>query len=98
MNQAIEQVKSYLQFIAMEFIQHPERAELRVATQEDGHVRFRLILEQSDVALLIGRNGFTASSIRSVMKAASQRDDVSCSLQIVSHEEEEERLRQVATE
>jgi predicted RNA-binding protein YlqC (UPF0109 family) len=43
------------------------------------------------VALLIGRNGFTASAIRSVMKAAADRENVQFTLQIHSHEEEAER-------
>ncbi|RYD41788.1 MAG: KH domain-containing protein, partial [Verrucomicrobiaceae bacterium] len=45
-----------------------------------------------DVAMLIGRNGFTASAIRSVLKAAADKEGVQVSLQIHSHEEEAEML------
>jgi RNA-binding protein YhbY len=38
--------------------------------------------------MLIGRNGFTASAIRSVLKAAADREGVHVTLQIHSHEEE----------
>ncbi len=55
-------------------------------------LRFKLILAQGDVAMLIGRNGFTASAIRSVLKAAAEREGVQVNLQIHSHEEEAEFL------
>jgi predicted RNA-binding protein YlqC (UPF0109 family) len=55
-------------------------------------LRFKLVLRQSDVALLIGRNGFSASAIRGVMKSITEREDVNVSLQIHSTEEEIEML------
>ena len=58
----------------------------------DDHIRFRLVLNKADVAILIGRNGFTASAIRNVLKAAAIRDGINATLQIVSHEEERQRL------
>ena len=48
----------------------------------------------SDVAMMIGRNGFTASAIRNILKAAAQRDNINATLQIVSHEEEQQRLEE----
>jgi predicted RNA-binding protein YlqC (UPF0109 family) len=42
------------------------------------------------VAILIGRNGFTASAIRSVLKAAAEKEGVQVNLQIHSHDEEAE--------
>jgi len=95
MQQTAEQIKSFLQYIALQFISHPEDAELRVAKAEENHIRFRLILNKADVANLIGRNGFTASAIRSILKAAAIRDNVNATLQIVSHEEERERLERI---
>jgi predicted RNA-binding protein YlqC (UPF0109 family) len=86
-----EKLRNFLQYTAVQLINQPERAELRVAEPEPGKLRFRLILTQPDVALVIGRNGFTASAIRSVMKAAAQRDGVEFTLQIHSHEEEATR-------
>lgn len=62
MHPAVEQIRQYLQLIALQFVQHPEQAELRVAESPQGDaVRFRLILEKTDVARIIGRNGMTAS-------------------------------------
>ncbi len=83
-----EQLRNFLQYVAVQFIEHPAQAQLRVAELGPKRLRFRLILESSDVALLIGRNGFTASAIRSVMKAAADREGVQASLQIHSHADE----------
>ncbi len=92
MREATDQIKDFLQFIALQFIEQPEQAQLRVAEVDDQHISFRLIVAQSDVAMLIGRNGFTASAIRNVMKAAALRQGIHASLQIHSHEEEQQRM------
>ena len=79
MHPAVEQIRQYLQLIALQFVQHPERAELRVAESPQGDaVRFRLILEKTDVARIIGRNGMTASAIRSLAKNTASRSLYTC--------------------
>ena len=94
MQKTAEQIKNFLQYIALQLIKHPAEAQLRVAEVEPGHLRFRLILNKEDVAMMIGRNGFTASAIRNILKAAAQRDNINATLQIVSHEEEQQRLEE----
>jgi len=98
MREATDQIKDFLQFIALQFIEQPEQAQLRVAEVDDQHISFRLIVAQSDVAMLIGRNGFTASAIRNVMKAAALRQGIHASLQIHSHEEERQRMTAIEAE
>lgn len=92
MREITEQLRGCLQYIALQFIEHPEEAQLRVAEVDPKHLSFRLIVAQPDVAQLIGRNGFTAGAIRSVLNAAAERDGVKVTLQINSHEEEQQRL------
>ena len=92
MKKATDQIKDFLQFIALQFIEHPDQAELRIAEVDENRISFRLIVAQSDVAILIGRNGFTASAIRNVLKAAAIREGIHASLQIHSHEEERQRM------
>ncbi|NWK54694.1 KH domain-containing protein [Verrucomicrobiaceae bacterium N1E253] len=92
MRETTDKIKEFLQFITLQFIQHPDQAQLRVAEVDENHISFRLIVAQSDVAMLIGRNGFTASAIRNVMKAAAAKDGIQASLQIHSHEEERQRI------
>ena len=92
MQETTDQIKEFLQFIALQFIEKPDQAQLRVAEVGEDRVSFRLIVAQSDVAMLIGRNGFTASAIRNVMKAAAIKQGIQASLQIHSHEEERQRM------
>lgn len=87
-----DQLRAFLQTIAVQLIDYPAEAQLKVAEIGPKRLRFKLVLSQVDVAMLIGRNGFTASAIRSVMKAAADRAGVHVTLQIHSHEEEAELL------
>lgn len=81
-------LKAYLQFVAVGLIKDPSKATLKVAELGPRKLRFKLVLTGSDVALMIGRNGFTASAIRNVMKAAGEKAGIQVSLLIHSHEEE----------
>ena len=98
MQEVSDQLRNVLQYIAVQFIDPPERAQLKVAKLGEKRYRFKLVLAAPDVALLIGRNGFTASAIRSILKAAAEREGVQVSLQIHSHEEEEEMMQREGQE
>ena len=92
MQAVTDRLKNFLQYVAVNLIEDPSQAQLKVAELAPKRLRFKLILAKGDVAMLIGRNGFTASAIRSVLKAAADREGVQVSLQIHSHEEEAEML------
>ena len=92
MQAVTDRLKNFLQYVAVNLIDEPGKAQLKVAELGPKKLRFKLILAQQDVAVLIGRNGFTASAIRSVLKAAADREGVQVNLQIHSHEEEAELL------
>ena len=80
MNPVTERLRNFLQYVAVKLIDEPGQAQLKV------------VLSKVDVAMLIGRNGFTASAIRNVLKAAADKEGVQIALQIHSHEEEAELL------
>lgn len=92
MEQVTTQLKDFLQYIALQFIKEPKLAELRIGHSGDDKVNFRLILTQPDVAVLIGRQGYTASTIRSMLKSAAEREGVKVNLRIHSHEEEQQYI------
>lgn len=92
MQAVTDRLRSFLQYVAVQLIDEPEMAQLKVAEVGNKRLRFKLILSRQDVAMLIGRNGFTASAIRSVLKCAAEREGYQVTLQIHSHEEEEELL------
>lgn len=92
MQAVTDHLKNFLQYVAVNLIDEPALAQLKVAELGPKRLRFKLVLAKPDVAMLIGRNGFTASAIRSILKAAAERQGVQVSLQIHSHEEEAEML------
>jgi predicted RNA-binding protein YlqC (UPF0109 family) len=92
MKAVTDKLRNFLQYVAVKLIDDPTEAQLKVAEVGSKRLRFKLVLAQADVAMLIGRNGFTASAIRSVLKAAAEREGVQVSLQIHSHEEEAEMM------
>jgi predicted RNA-binding protein YlqC (UPF0109 family) len=96
MKEAVVQISQYLQLLVLQFVKTPEQAELRIAELPDSNVvRFRLILEKSDVARVIGRNGMTASAIRSLAKAAGEKMGLKVVVHILSHEEAENETEPV---
>jgi predicted RNA-binding protein YlqC (UPF0109 family) len=92
MQAVTNKLRNFLQFVAVKLIDDPSKAQLKVAELGPKKLRFKLVLAREDVAMLIGRNGFTASAIRSVLKAAAEKEGVQVTLQIHSHEEEAEFL------
>lgn len=88
MQASTERLRNFLQFIAVKLIDEPAQAQLKVAELAPGKLRFKLVLAPSDVAILIGRNGFTASAIRNVLKVIADKEGVQVNLLIHSHEEE----------
>ncbi len=88
MQQLVESIGKYLLAVVSPLIRNPQAAELRVANTAEGDmVRFRLLLEQADVARVIGRNGMTASAIRSLAKAAGEKRGIKVVVHILSKEE-----------
>ena len=92
MQAVTDKLRNFLQFVAIKLIDEPAKAQLKVAELGPNRLRFKLVLAREDVAMLIGRNGFTASAIRSVLNAAAEKEGVKVNLQIHSHEEEAEFL------
>jgi uncharacterized protein len=96
MQAVTDRLKNFLQYVAVSLIDEPAKAQLKVAELGPKKLRFKLVLAQPDVAMLIGRNGFTASAIRSILKAAADKEGVQVTLQIHSQEEEAEFLAREA--
>ncbi|MEN9535881.1 MAG: hypothetical protein RIR37_1154 [Verrucomicrobiota bacterium] len=92
MEPTTERLRNFLQYVAVKLIDEPGQAQLKVAEIAPKKVRFKLVLAKADVAMLIGRNGFTASAIRNVLKIAAEREGVQVSLLIHSYEEEAELM------
>ena len=88
MQAIIVRLKNFLQFVAVNLIDQPDHAQIKVTEIGPTGLRFKLVLVKKDVALLIGREGHTASAIRNILKATAAQHGVQALLQIHSHEEE----------
>jgi predicted RNA-binding protein YlqC (UPF0109 family) len=85
-------LKNFLQFVAVNLIDEPGHAQIKVLPLGPNALRFRLVLVKKDVAMLVGREGFTAAAMRSILKATAAKYGVQALLQIHSHEEESDLL------
>lgn len=88
MQELILRLKNFLQYVAVNLIDEPRHAQIKVREIEPNVLRFKLILVNRDVSMLIGREGHTAAAIRSVLQAASRVHGVQTILLIHSHETE----------
>ena len=81
-------LKNFLQFVAVNLIDEPDRAQIKVTQLGPTGLRFKLVLVKRDLAMLIGKEGHTAAAIRNIIKAAAATHGVQALLQIHSHEDE----------
>lgn len=88
LQELVERLRNFVQFVAVNLIDEPERAQIRVQEITPGTVRFRLVVTQADQKNLVGRDGSTAAAIRNLLKGTAAEAGVNVLLQILSHEEE----------
>jgi predicted RNA-binding protein YlqC (UPF0109 family) len=81
-------LKNFLQYVAVNLIDEPGHAQIKVLPLGPNALRFKLVLVKKDVAMLVGREGFTAAAMRSILKATAAKYGVQALLQIHSHEDE----------
>lgn len=84
----IVRLKSFLQFVVVNLIDEPGHAQIKVQEIAPKVLRFKLILVNRDVTMLIGREGHTASAIRGILKAAAAMSGAQALMLIHSHEKE----------
>ncbi|RYD54254.1 MAG: hypothetical protein EOP83_22295 [Verrucomicrobiaceae bacterium] len=88
MQELIGRLTHFLQFIAVNLIDEPGRAQFRVKEITPGVLRFRLVVTKKDQKNLVGKDGATASALRNMLKGTAAADGVQVLLQILSHEED----------
>lgn len=90
MQELIVRLRSFLHFVAMNLIDEPEQAQIRIQEIEPGVVRFKFVVTPKDLVTMLGRDGATASSIRNLMKASAAGIGAHVLLQFLSLEDEEQ--------
>lgn len=87
---APEALLEFLSYAIAQLIEHPQQASIAIGTNANGAVVYRVQLAPSDVKRVIGKNGQTVSSIRSLMAVAASRHGVKISLKVGAAEDLEQ--------
>ena len=75
-------VKELVEFLARSLVDNPDEVSVEGIEADDGIV-YQLRVAESDMGVVIGRRGRTASALRAVIGAAGAKADQSVSLEIV---------------
>ncbi len=74
-------MKDFLEFIARHLVDHPDSVVLEHEIKED-RIVFRLKVAGSDVGKVIGRNGKTATALRTLLTAVAAKEGKRAILEI----------------
>lgn len=104
---APEALREFLAYIVANLIDHPQQASIAVGRNAAGAVVYRVQLAPQDVRHVIGKNGLTISSIRSLLNTAAEKHGIKVSLRVgaardfeseETPEQEQAREEQIACE
>lgn len=75
-------MKELLQFLAQALVNHPDQVEVKETQSENASV-LELKVAKEDLGRIIGKQGRTAKSIRTILNAAASRTNRKVVLDIV---------------
>ena len=76
-------MKELLKTIVLPLVEKPMEVEITETEKEDGEILLSLKVASSDMGKVIGRQGRIAKAIRTVMKAAANKDNTQVAVDIV---------------
>lgn len=76
-------MKELLRTIILPLVENPSEVEIEESEKEDGEIVLSLKVASSDMGKVIGRQGRIAKAIRTVMKAAANKDNKKVMVEIV---------------
>ncbi len=76
-------MKELLKTIVLPLVEKPMEVEITQTEKEDGEILLSLKVASSDMGKVIGRQGRIAKAIRTVMKAAANKDNKKVAVEIV---------------
>jgi uncharacterized protein len=88
MQELIVRLRSFLHFVAMNLIDEPDQAQIRIQEIGPGVVRFKLVVSDKDLKTMLGRDGATASAVRNLLKAAAAAEGAHALLEVLSADQE----------
>ncbi len=75
---------SLVETIAKSLVEKPEEVVVRQTGEKDGSVIIELKVAPEDMGKVIGRQGRIAKALRTVVKAASQKQNLKVIVEIIS--------------
>jgi predicted RNA-binding protein YlqC (UPF0109 family) len=79
---APEALREFLAYVVANLIDHPQQASIAINHSPSGAVSFRVQLAPDDVRNVIGKNGLTVSSIRSLLNTAAEKHGIKVNLKV----------------
>ncbi|MCD8049132.1 MAG: KH domain-containing protein [Clostridia bacterium] len=76
-------MKELLETIVLPLVEKPDEVSIDESEKEDGEIVLSLRVAQSDMGKVIGRKGKIAKAIRTVVKAAANKDGKRVMVEIV---------------
>lgn len=76
-------MKELLNTIVLPLVENPSEVEISETVKDDGEILLSLKVASSDMGKVIGRQGRIAKAIRTVMKAAANKDGRKVAVEIV---------------
>jgi predicted RNA-binding protein YlqC (UPF0109 family) len=75
-----------IKYVVNQFAEQPEKADYIVEEKEDS-IEVTVVLEESDMGKVIGRQGKIAKALRTLVKASTKRGEKKYNLEIKSKTE-----------
>src|SRR5215831_11729552 len=75
-------MQAFLEYVVKGLVQHPDAVTV-TPVEREGTTVYELRLHSQDVGKVIGRQGMTINSIRSLLLAGSAKKGLRCTLEIV---------------
>jgi len=75
-------VKEFIEYIAKHLVDQPEEVSLEMEEKDDKLI-FKLKVSEKDVGKIIGREGKTASAIRTLLRAVAAKEGKRAVLDII---------------
>ena len=75
-----------VKFVVNQFAEYPEKAEY-IVEEKDESIELTVVLEDSDMGKVIGRQGKIAKALRTLVKASTKRGEKKYNIEIKSKTE-----------
>ena len=75
-------LQEFLEYVIGQLITVPEKASIASEVSEEGDITFRVVIAEEDAGRLVGKNGYTISSIKSLLAAGGERNGIKARLKL----------------